>query len=95
MKAHQARAVAQVQNPCAQNPTPPERRRLYRDDARRDQALAAETAATPPRHCADGGNSASSVPCRTGKPREKFFSRLPYAKNSSEIIDLLIRFGNN
>jgi hypothetical protein len=90
MKAHQARAVVQVQNPCAQNPTPPERRRLYRDDARR-----AETAATPPQHCADGGNSASSVPCRTGKTREKLFSRLPYAKNSSEIIDLLIRFGNN
>jgi len=74
MKAYQARAGAQVQNPCAQNPARPERRRLYCDDTRRDRALGwRDGGITAAAFAPTGGNSASSVPCHTGKTREKFF----------------------
>ena len=74
MKAYQARAGAQVQNPCAQNPARPERRRLYCDDTRRDRALGWR----------DGGITAAAFAPTGGQLR--LFCSLPHRENPGQIF---------
>jgi hypothetical protein len=88
-KANQAEAAAQC-GIRAQSPAPPERRRLYRDDARRDRAMSAE----PVVAAAPKGRKRVSVapplpfPAAQGKPGKKFFAAPPPRQKPRAIIDL-------